>query len=308
MNRQMKLVLFQVLLLALLLSSCSLAPVSDEDAGLELRAATFTSLDLERAYFIGAYASVGAYDTRTDAATRTSSTKRDSSAEAAINSLKKHGWTIRNYEKTGAVDGDFFKLDAQYLLATKSEGGKNVYVVAFRGSEFNLSDWAGSDFDILPVKFLSTGTLVHRGFLQYTMPAYNNSTLRSTLAKVKADANAMLIVTGHSLGGAAATLYGAMAVEYGVPKARINIITFVQPAVGQPAFETRYTAAFNCYVSVVRLGDVVVVSTTAANYRQFGTKIQASGSINPATAHSKDAYLTLAKSKAPQYAGSWGAD
>ena len=81
--------------------------------------------------FIGAYTAVGAYDTRTDVATRTSGTKPDATAEAAINSLKKHGWTISNFEKGGVVDGNFFKLDTQYLLAKKSEGGENVYVVAF---------------------------------------------------------------------------------------------------------------------------------------------------------------------------------
>ena len=85
-------------------------------------------------------------------------------------------------------------------------------------------------------------------------------------------------------------------------------MTFGQPAVGQPAFEDRYTSAFNRYVRFVRLGDIVVVSTTAANDRQFGTKIQAAGSINPATAHDKGAYRDLARKNAASYASSYGAD
>ncbi|HPN81896.1 MAG TPA: hypothetical protein PLM00_00795, partial [Spirochaetota bacterium] len=58
----------------------------------------------------------------------------------------------------------------------------------------------------------------------------------------------------------------------GFPRARVNIVTIGQLAVGQTGFESCYTSAFNRYV---RLGDIIVVSTTAANYRQFSTKIQA---------------------------------
>ncbi len=50
------------------------------------------------------------------------------------------------------------------------------------------------------------------------MPAFDNATLKSVLTKVKNDANSMLILAGHSLGGAAALVYGAMAIESGVPK------------------------------------------------------------------------------------------
>lgn len=274
-----------------------------------LAGATWTSYDLERAYFIGGYFSLGAYDTRTDTITKSADGRYDAPAALAIDSLKRHGWAIQNFEAKGNVSYDIFELDSQYLLAKKTENGKNIYVVAFRGTQGILRDWFGSDFDAFAVKFFATGTRVHRGFLQYTMPAYNNATLNNMIQTLKLDPNAHIIVTGHSLGGAAALIYSAMLVERGVAKAKINCITFGQPAVGLrfSGFESRYETKFNNYTRFVRVGDAVVVAASPF-YTHFGTKIQEYGSINPVTAHDKKLYKDMAKKNAPNYARFYGAD
>lgn len=262
---------------------------------------------LEQAYFIGAYFSVGAYDNRYDVLTKKPNAKNSALAVQMINSLKKHGWTIKNFEAKGKVGKDWFTLDSQYLLGKKTENGKNIYVVAFRGSELNTSDWLGSDFDAKGVKFLNTSTKVHKGFYQYATPAYENQVLKDMAKTVKNDAKAQIIVTGHSLGGAGALIYSAMLVEMGIPKSKINCVTFGQPAVGLRffGFETRYKNQFNTYVRFVRTGDAVIVAASAL-YTHFGTKIQENGSINPVEAHDYSKYLLMAKKYAVNYARNYG--
>ena len=49
-----------------------------------------------------------------------------------------------------------------------------------------------------------------------------------------------LYLTGHSLGGAVASLVAERLVEKGVPKAQVPVITFGAPAVGNKAFADVY--------------------------------------------------------------------
>jgi len=306
----MKKLISVIFSLFILTMGCAKQGLGDLDNFAEVSedARSLSGFDLERAYFLGGYFSAGAYDTRTDTITKKADGKPDAGAIALIDSLKRHGWRIQNFEAKGKVGKDIFQLDSQYLLAKKTEQNKNIYVVAFRGTQGILRDWVGSDFDLLPVKFLSSGTYVHRGFLQYTMPAYENAVLKNMIAAVKKDPKAVLIITGHSLGGAAALIYSAMLVESGMPKSKINLITFGQPAVGQPSFENKYKNSFNTYTRFVRVGDAVVVAAAAGNYRHFGTKIQDYGSINPVKAHDKFLYKDMAKKYSKNYSSYYGKD
>ena len=86
--------------------------------------------------------------------------------------------------------------------------------------------------------------------------------------------NDKLYLTGHSLGGAAATLAGARLLSLGTQPEQLQIITFGAPAVGNDAFAAAYTPVLPL-TRVVIAGDPVtgVLQTLVGGYKQFGREI-----------------------------------
>ena len=84
-----------------------------------------------------------------------------------------------------------------------------------------------------------------------------------------------LYLTGHSLGGAAATLAGARLLSVGVNPEQLKVITFGAPAVGNVAFAAKFDPNLPL-VRIVNFGDVVpgVLQTLVGGYQQFGREIK----------------------------------
>ncbi|KAJ7633798.1 alpha/beta-hydrolase [Mycena polygramma] len=109
-------------------------------------------------------------------------------------------------------------------------------VVSFRGT-FSVAD-AVTDVDLFLTPFVSPGISksfeVHSGFLD----AYNDvadtvlSTVEDQVAKFPAYT---VVVTGHSLGGALASL-GAVSLKTAIPAASMKLYTFGQPRTGDPGY------------------------------------------------------------------------
>ncbi len=110
---------------------------------------------------------------------------------------------------------DFFDIDTPYLLgASGSTQGFIAYndtaiFVAFQGSTTNdfAQDWLDNDLDVAPQPMPVWGLTVvlHHGFSEAAEVSYNR--VRSRVEQLLKDRpNRKVWITGHSLGGAVATL------------------------------------------------------------------------------------------------------
>ena len=112
-------------------------------------------------------------------------------------------WTTKKNKKGKKV------IDAQaYLLHNDSS-----VILAFRGSK-EKADWKTNGdalvhYKLTPAKKYGKDVKVHRGFLDATEQAHKQFKLQSEIKKclTKGGKKRKLLVTGHSLGGAMATLW-----------------------------------------------------------------------------------------------------
>jgi hypothetical protein len=222
--------------------------------------------------------------------------------------LEQDGWQIDHYVQPQGHTG------ARYLIARKE--GAPFYIVAIVGTE-NTRDiktdlkvgkvyFAGSTLEEFAAnaakKDIPTSEpKVHRGFNEF-IQAGPSAVLRNP-QQVKAslpgllhtDKNRKLYLTGHSLGGAAATLAGARLLSMGISPTQIEVITFGAPAVGNEAF----AAKFGPYLSLTRIvnsGDPVtgVLQTLVGGYRQFGREIKWQPPATVEDAHQLIGYIDSA--------------
>jgi hypothetical protein len=173
--------------------------------------------------------------------------------------LERQGWQLRRFSRQTRL------ADSQILLASKvfpsSEAERVVHVLAFRGTEKKLKDIV-TDFAAELIFFypsptrlvtvyhnnkeLAADVFVHRGFQAYadtavTIPASDSGDSKLLIDELKSSPNSLLIITGHSLGGAAATLFGGRLLESGVSPNQMQVISFGAPPVGNIGFSKRYS-------------------------------------------------------------------
>lgn len=120
--------------------------------------------------------------------------------------------------------------------------------------------------------------MVHQGFNDYTMTAFFNpdgdGVMGADRLKEFIDEDGEhLYLTGHSLGGAVATLLAARLISMGVEPDRLSVVTFGAPTVGNTAFaeEQGYRIDLSRYTMG---GDVVknALQALKAGYVHFGTE------------------------------------
>ena len=145
-------------------------------------------------------------------------------------------------------------------------GDNNTWILAFRGTEpKKLLDWI-TDLDAKLIN--GPGGKVHEGF--FVALSYVWAEIWKLLKEERQFRS--LWVTGHSLGGALATLAVAkLRQERGHP---VNgLYTFGQPRVGDEEFATHFNQDFGMYTyRFVNYNDVVPrVPTRLMNYRDTGT-------------------------------------
>lgn len=215
----------------------------------------------------------------------------DHVGELARAELANEGWEIERFNETyGGVDARFFLAKSQ-----KAADGSEAYLLAITGTE-NKKDMA-VDLNVDKVFFGGTtpetfeeslkktdlrasDPMVHRGFQKYTQAAFfskkdQGKTFGEYLAGLlQENPERKLYLTGHSLGGATATMAGARLLSMGVNPAQLEVISFGAPPIGNKAFTDLFAEKL-VLERVVIGGDPVesMLQSLRPDYAQFGDKI-----------------------------------
>lgn len=208
-----------------------------------------------------------------------------------FNYLRAYGWRIMPQKlRSGRVETNF-AIAHNYFPELK----KRIFLVTFRGSA-NKKDWSinlrthrvnygGStlaEMDALAKEPLRKGEpAVHSGFNTYVDTVLRSSVLdekgrlKGVFKAVAQRADAMLVLSGHSLGGAAATLLGQRLIDLGMPPERLCVVSFGAPAVGNEAFANAYGSRLRL-LRITNTADPVPGSlqTFFGGYKQFGQHIK----------------------------------
>ncbi len=207
--------------------------------------------------------------------------------EAVRQEMSQFGWQFKDYRQADRRADTTF-----YTLVHEGSDGREALVV-IPGTE-KLKD---VEVDLRFGKVLFGGTtpqefrsfaatekvtanqpMVHQGFNDYTMTAFFTPDAdgimgADRLRELAADGNERLYLTGHSLGGAVATLLAARLVSMGVEPDKLSVFTFGAPTVGNTAFaeEYGYRIDLNRYTMG---GDVVrnALQALKSGYVHFGTE------------------------------------
>lgn len=195
--------------------------------------------------------------------------------------MKKYGWKINS-----AADG-------RVLLAQKNISGENIYLTAIRGTsslddvKTDLSTGSAVFGGRTPEEFAAamqdedlanTKPLVHSGFIrdvqdEFFTSGQDGSAIGETLARTTHEQDAVLYLTGHSLGGAEAELLAARLIDMGADRARLHVISFGAPAVGNKVFVDKYEPQMNL-TRITMAGDPVKNLAQIANdkFVQFNAR------------------------------------
>ncbi|WP_312562853.1 lipase family protein [Anaerospora sp.] len=237
--------------------------------------------DLNKAYtiYLAASACVAAYS--------------DRPGDLARQYLKQQGWQIQPYEQNSE------NADARFLVIKNIDANhlEESYVIAFTGTE-TVKDvktdvragrvyFAGQTIEqfadhAAKKKIPASEPKIHRGFHEYVQAALTAKSLTDGTGQPQllsewllADSSRKVYLTGHSLGGAAATVSAARLISMGVKPGQIEVITFGAPAVGNDAFNRQFEPVMDL-TRVVISGDVVtgILQSFAGGYAQFGREIR----------------------------------
>ena len=162
-------------------------------------------------------------------------------------------------------------LEQHYGYATgkKVIDGKNVYVIAFRGTHDLYSLLLTDLLQASPsMNFENTGAQVHRGFELCRQAALKQEKLNSFIEKIKNDkSDPIVLVTGHSLGAGMATLQAAAFVENNIVSSEnLHLITFAEPPCGKSSFNNIYKQKIPNYSWWTNLYDPVPVAPVLVSF------------------------------------------
>ncbi len=205
--------------------------------------------------------------------------------------MRSHGWEIAPYE----FEDEGVKTNFSIASNVCDDCGMELYIVTFKGST-NKKDWGinlktshtaygGTTLEemeaIAKTAPKEKKPAVHEGFNTYVDSVLRSSVVngeskfKGVFKKVYETDNIHLILTGHSLGGAAATLLGERLIDLGMPKEKFTVITFGAPAIGNDEFALEYGDKIEL-LRVTNTSDPVPGSlqTFFGGYKQFGEHIK----------------------------------
>ncbi|WP_028550087.1 lipase family protein [Paenibacillus sp. UNC451MF] len=132
---------------------------------------------------------------------------------------------------------------------------KTTIVIVFRGTETVAELLSDTDTVQVSFPYASEGGRVHRGFARM----YARSIRAQVMNMLRKQSPGKEVwITGHSLGGAVATLC-AMDVAMNSPFSNPLLVTFGSPKVGNAKFRTAFSGKIRRSVRVVNASDLVPV-------------------------------------------------
>ncbi|ORZ30584.1 Alpha/Beta hydrolase protein [Catenaria anguillulae PL171] len=148
-------------------------------------------------------------------------------------------------------------------------------VVSFRGTSNEQNEADNMDLSLTPWPFAAPSNArsmqVHRGFTR-VYGAVRDQTLAAVRDLTRANPGHRVVFTGHSLGGALATMAAVDVVASSILQARqMGLVTFGAPRVGDRAF-AQFTsgAGFRCIERVVNANDFIAhIPARAAGYQHI---------------------------------------
>ena len=202
-------------------------------------------------------------------------------------------------------DADTAKM---FLITKEDFAGNNIYILVATGTE-DLKD-VETDLQTKRVPFPAgkkgeNVPTVHHGFYNaldkefFNLPReeFGGLTVSEKLvAELKDSSNKKLYLTGHSLGGAVATLAAASLSESGIPAEQLEVISFGAPAVGDAAFAETYKDKFVLKRIVTTRDPIAGVLQSVKNgYSQQGEAIKRKNkAYGDRMAHLMSVYLDCA--------------
>jgi hypothetical protein len=213
----------------------------------------------------------------------------ESSSEFSF--MRSHGWEIAPY----AFEDEAVKTNFSIASNICDDCGMELYIVTFKGST-SKKDWginlktshtAYGGVTLEEMEAIAKSApkekkpAVHEGFNTYVDSVLRSSVVnaqskfKGIFKKVYETDNCHLILTGHSLGGATATLLGERLVSLGMPKEKFTVITFGAPAVGNDEFALEYGDKIDL-LRVTNTSDPIPGSlqTFFGGYKQFGEHVK----------------------------------
>ena len=208
--------------------------------------------------------------------------------------LSDRGWTIEKIsQKNNRADAKAYivsKGDVKILTIAGTENLKDVEV-DFRLGRVHLNDNIPLDKN---EKNSGDKIFVHRGFRDYADVVLSDGIAERLKTSLEKNPNETLYITGHSLGGAVATLAAVRLADAGISKNQLKVITFGAPAVGSHAFANIYADKIDLTRAVMS-GDVIKKSLRALGYVHLGKKLEYFQSItSDHDAHKMAVYLDCA--------------
>ena len=183
---------------------------------------------------------------------------------------------VRTIVRTIAQRRHRTPLFVGFAIASKSSN-----IIAFRGTQTQIEWWQNLQATQQAYVHLATGKqygLVHAGYLNL-MRRQISSLLLNAVNRL--DPNVPCYVTGHSLGGAVATL-AAMEIALNVPQIRpqLQLYTYASPRIGDRAFAQAHSQLIPNSYRIVNLSDSVPLvppitienNFVRANYAHVGQK------------------------------------
>lgn len=205
--------------------------------------------------------------------------------------MRSHGWEIAPY----AFEDEDVRTNFSIASNTCADCGMELYMVTFKGTT-SKKDWGinlktahtaygGTTLEEMEAIAKQTPQekkpAVHEGFNTYVDSVLRSSVVnaqskfKGVFKKVYETPNSHLILTGHSLGGAAATLLGERLISLGMPKEKFTVITFGAPAIGNDEFAMEYGDKIDL-LRVTNTSDPIPGSlqTFFGGYKQFGEHVK----------------------------------
>lgn len=215
----------------------------------------------------------------------------DRLGDLARSQLIENGWQVQSFhEYTPTADAKFYLISrvlpdtAQkvYILAIAgTESKKDIQIDLKLGKVFFGGNTKEAFAENAQRQELTADMpMVHKGFDQYTQVAFftraheDGRTLGEYIQNcLLENPDAKLYITGHSLGGAVASLLSARLSAMGVPRQQLEVVTFGAPAVGNEAFARQYGDAMQLSRIVMQDDPVHAVLQSLPNgYVQFGSR------------------------------------